>query len=520
MSHVALHSSTQAFFNRTIFQAFGSKVESYKEARSASQQMRSKHKNCLWACIVYRLPSSEDFYEEIPGLGKKILLLMSRMEATSLSIGVGIWSSGSITNHDRNRMVLDRVMEMIYYLASLETIQEVAVEETVQVQVQEPEPIDSHRYPEFPSRPSPAPPPPFDYRIHSIQSRMKDITFLIDSAEAKSLHELTSHTIIGKVLEIVFCMLNTVPYTPRRAKNFFFKENLVEILKNFDPNSMKKRKIKELKQMLRDYKWIDLNRLESISHSSVLLMEYLALVVEALKDVDMPEAVARTVTNEITEPVAVLQKPLVYHPLPKPKIKEGRFMQVKEMIINEKDQISPVKIAINVRDASLIEFSFANLKRASFSNERGLEKGESFDKEKSFKRIFLNKSQEVILKPSFKNLKGKFSISSFRSKGKLKEDSLKSIDLHKKSQIFSKISLEGSKKTIGISNKSLNDEEIIDKVLNLYNRNESTLLDDHVGSESEILRNLKNNEIERQPMSVLIKFAEILKVRRETHSLL
>ena len=519
MHHGELISGHKAFFNRTVFQAFSCQTQTYKDARSANQQMKLKFKNCIWAGIVYRIPSGEDGYEEIPGLGTKMLLLMNRMEVSNLTIGVAIWASGNITNHDRNRMVLDRVIDMINYLASLKPQEIEKVQEVVEVYKEEPEPIDSHKYPDFPSRPIPAPSPPFDMRIDTIQNRMKDIIELIDEKEARSLHELAGHTLIGKVLEIVFCLMNSVPFTVRRAKNFFMKEKLIDLLINFNPNDLKRRKIRELKHLLKHYSYLDPNKLESVSHSSVLLLEYLHLVIESLKDIELPEAIpkpesqpsgANPDTNQIQIP-----KKLKYRALPKPKAKIGRFMQVKEMIVNDQDEICPVKIAINVRDASLIEFSLANLKRdhASLSNDRDLNRDKS-----SFSRIYVNKSQDLHIIPSFKT---KMSESTLLSKRKLNDFSLKSIDYNKRSQVFSKVSLEESKKTIGISNKSFNDDEMIDKVLKINtSSNEIYGLADHTNSESEILKNMKNNEIDRQPMSVLVKFAEMLKVRREAHSLL
>ena len=519
MHHVELISGHKAFFNRTVFQAFSCQTLTYKEARSANQQMKLKFKNCIWAGIVYRIPSGEDAYEEIPGLGKKMLVLMNRMEACNLTIGVGIWASGNITNHDRNRMVLDRVIDMINYLASLKPQEIEKVQEVVEVEKEEPEPIDSHKYPEFPCRPLPAPGPPFDLRIDKIEKRMRDIVELIDENEARSLHELTGHTLIGKVLEILFCLMNTVPFNVRRAKNFFMKEKLIDLLINFNPNDLKKRKIRELKHLLKHYSFLDPSKLESVSHSSVLLLEYLHLVVESLKDVELPEAIPKpdlqlNETNPDSSQIQIPKK-LKYHLLPKPKAKIGKFMQVKEMIVNDQDEICPVKIAINVRDASLIEFSFSNLKRdhASLSHDRDLDRNQS-----SFRRIYVNKSQDLHLVPSFKT---KMSESTLLSKKKLNDFSLKSIDFNKKSQVFSKVSLEGSKKTIGISNKSFHDDEIIDKVLKINtSSNEIYGLGEHTNSESEILKNLKNNEIDRQPMSVLVKFAEMLKLRREAHSLL
>ena len=511
MNQLNIILGNKAFFNRTVFQACACETLNYREARSATQQMKLKFKNCTWAGIVYRIPTGEDCYEEIPTIGKKMLLLMNRMNSNNLTIGVGIWYSGNITNHDCNRMVLDRVMDIIYYLSSLNQIEDVKIEQKSESEMIECDPIDSHKYPKFPSKPDPGYLFPQDTKVDLLRSKILNILDSIDDIEANSIHELTSHSLIGKVLQILFCLLNKVPYTSKRAKQFFLNENFVELLKDFEPNDMRKRRIKELKKMLKGCENMDLKKIEKISHTAVLVLQYFELIIDLITDVEMPQATVKPEeprTVEVEEP-----KRIIYHSLPKKKIKKGAFMQVKEMVRDENDRISPMKIAINVRDASNVNLDFGHLPIRK-KKLRHASVNRNFS---SFHKFFINKSQDFTPVPSWNN---KGSISSLRSKKGLKNYSLRSIDLNKKSQVFSKISLDASKKSFGVDLKCVrDDEELIDRVLHL-NFSKADVGIERNESDEGIVKGISSNDIEKQPMSVLVKFAEILRVRRETHSLL
>ena len=516
MNHLNIILGNKAFFNRTVFQACACETSNYREARSATQQMKLKFKNCTWAGIVYKIPTGEDCYEEIPTIGKKMLLLMNRMNSMNLTIGVGIWYSGNITTHDCNRMVLDRVMDIIYYLSSLNPIETVQIEEKSETEMTECDPIDSHKHLNFPSRPEPSYSFPQDTRVDLLRSKMSSILDSIDGIEANSIHELTYHSLVGKVLKVLFCLLNKVPYTVKRAKQYFLTENFAELLKDFEPNNMRKRQIKALKKMLKDCEKIDLKRVEKISHTAVLVLEYCGLILDLITDVEMPQAVVKPEEPPIVE--VEEPKRIIYHSLPRKRAKEGVFMQVKEMVRDEKDRISPMKIAINVRDASNVNLDFGHLPM----KEKKLRHA-SVDRDfSSFHKFFINKSQDLTPVPSWKT-KNKGSVPSLKSKTRLNNYSVRTIDLNnKKSQVFSKISLNASKKSIGPEPKSLgdnDDDELIDRVLNL-NISKPNVGIDRNESEEGLVKGINNNEIDKQPMSVLVKFAEILRQRRETHTLL
>ena len=494
----------KAFFSRTVFQACAAKTVTINESKSTVSAMRLKFKNCIWAGIAYRTSRGEDFYEEISGIGKKILLLMLRMDISNITIGVSVWYSGSITSHDCKRMVLDRVMDMVNCVNSLlppEHRENIIEKEHILI---ESDPISCSNYLEFPERPYPAPPPPFDYESDRLRRKLKEICSLFDVAEAKSLHELSNHTIIGKVLQLLYCLLTSIPFSQSRLKAFFKTEKIVQIMTDFEPNSITKRKIRELKKLLEQYSYLDPEVITKISYSSFLILEYVKNTVLLVEEVPLPKPFIRS-SAVLTESVPEIDsKPLIYRSLSKPQRKQGSYLDTKEMIINDKYQIQPLKIKEKVAQISKINLSVDNLQNSDRSY--AIERYSSVDAYPKLHRI------------------GKNSMSNYLngiSKQSIQFSKI-SLGTSNKSIGMSKISIEMSKKSIQMSNKNLSyDEDLIDKAMRIKShRMDSFGTLDTSAMEHENFRNINIQDIERQPTNVLLKFADILKDRRETHSLL
>ena len=482
----------KAFFNRTVFQACAAKTVTEREANKSIQAMKLKFKNCIWAGIAYKTSRAEDYYEEITGLGNKILLLMSRMDAINLTIGISIWYSGNIATHDCNRMVLDRTMDMINYMNSLEPPEVRAKTPEIEHIFIEPEPIGSHKYPEFPTRPTPAPPPPFDIETERLRNKLKEILSIFDDAEIRSLNELTSHSIIGKVLEMIYCLLSSVPCNPTRLKAFFLKENVLELLKEFEPTNLKKQKIRELKKLMKLHSYLEPDRIEIVSHSSVLLLEYIQTVALIIEEVPLPKPYERISIPDDSIPEPEPKQVIRYRSLTKPQPRSGIFLDTTEGAINNNYSISPLKIAIkdNVISEPNLDLRLIHQYSRSFALER-------------YSSVDISKKMHGLSKNSMK-----FSQNS--------------IEMSKQSIQFSKISLGVSKKSIEMSHKNIDpDEDIIDRVLKINpHRIDSWGALDINPNDNDYIRNIKLEDIEKQPTSLLLKFAEVLKDRREIHNLI
>lgn len=513
----------KAFFNRTVFQACAAQTYTYREARSTMQGMRAKFKNCTWAGIAFRITNMEDSYEEIPGIGKKILTLMTRMDITHITIGVGVWYSGSIAHHDCNRMVLDRVIDIINLINSIvppEMREKTPVKEYFLV---EPEPIDDHDYLNFPTHPYPAPLPPHDYRTDDLRKHLKDIMAIIDESEAKSLHELVGHSIIGKILQILFCLLNTTNFTIDKAKEFYKSQNVVGLMNNFEPNRMKKKKIREAKNLLKHFAYLDPKKLDKISHSAVLILDFVSTVIDILEDVEMPSPIEKAETTHAELSLRGSSKPIVYHSLPPKGPKRGKFLGMKEMIANDSEVISPTKIAMSYRNTSDVDLSLLKVGRIpqQLSMIRYASVEPKFLDHPNKKRHYKSVNfQNLTLATSGKNLE--YSKKSLNMSTKAIEfnknspiASEASLFNHHKNDHFSKKSLQSSKKDI------ISDEDIIDKVLKIKTqRNDSFSQLDTSAYDVEIIKNIRKADISKQPTQFLLKFAAILRERRENHSLL
>jgi hypothetical protein len=465
----------KAFFNRTVFQACAVKTFSVKEAKNALEGMKFRYKNCVWAGIAYRVLKAEDCYEEIELLGRKILLLMTRMDAMNLTIGVSIWYSGGISNHDCSRMVLERVIDIINYLHSLvpEDLQESKPQ--VEYTTIDEDPIAHSDYLIFPDRPTPAPAPPFDYKVERLQSKIREIVSKLDPKELQTLHELSSHTIISKILHLLYCLLNTVPYTPKKLKSFYKNEKILEIITEFNPNTLPKRKIREINSLLKEYSNIDLSKIEQVSHSSLLILEYVKTIAAVIQEVPVPKPIGKT--EVYIEPIVLLEtRPLIYHPGSKPNRKKGKYVDVAEMVINNEYTIRPYKIPIKNNDTSEADLHF--------------------------KRFNLNKS--TLGRYSSVDLNTKFNQ---RSKNNI-QASEQSLDF----------SLRVSKKSLDRSNKNLSiDDEIINRALKIKTQKFESFSDT---PEVDILKKLNYDNIQKQPTELLLKFAEILREKRENHILI
>ncbi|OMJ88258.1 hypothetical protein SteCoe_9843 [Stentor coeruleus] len=506
----------KAFFNRTVFQASAAQTYTYREARSTIQSMKAKFKNCTWAGIAFRITNMEDSYEEIPGIGKKILTLMTRMDITHLTIGVGVWYSGSIAHHDCNRMVLDRVIDIINLINSIippEMREKTPVKEYFLV---EPEPINNHDYLNFPTHPYPAPLPPYDYRTEDLRKHLKDIMAVIDESEAKSLHELVGHSIIGKILHILFCLLNTTNYTVDKAKEFFKNENVVALMNNFEPNKMKKKKIREAKSLLKHFEYLDPQKLDKISHSSLLILDFISTVIEVLEDVEMPSPIEKPETTHADLSFKSSTKHIVYHSLPPKNPRRGKFLGVREMIVNDSKIISPTKIAMNYRNTSDVDLSLFKIRR--IPQQMSMIRYASVEP-----KVLDHPNKKKHCKSvNFQNLTLANSGKTLDNSKKSLNMSTKAIEFSKNSPISSEASFFTHHKNENINKKDVvSDEDIIDKVLKIKTqRNDSFSQLDTSVYDVEIIKNIRKADINKQSTQFLLKFAAILRERRENHSLL
>lgn len=508
MNNCEILLGNKAFFNRTVFQACAAKTTTLKEAKLTMEAMKAKFKNCTWAGIAYRTTRGEDCYEEIEGLGRKVLILISRMEVNNLTIGVSVWYCGSITNHDCNRMVLDRVMDLVNYINSLIPAELKAGFAEVDQTLIEPTPIESHKYPEFPQRPSPGAPAPFDFENDRLRKELIEINSLFDDAEAKSLHELTSHSMIGKILQLLYCILTSIPCTPQRLKNFFKNEKILQLMKEFEPNNMKKRKIRELKKLLELYSYLEVDNIERISHSSVLILQFVKTVALINEEVPMPKPHVRTTLIVETTPEVEI-KPIIYRPLCRPRPKEGNFLDTAEMVLDDKFKMHPSKIEVKLNDISEADLRLNKLNR--YGGSYAIERYSSVD--------LYSKIRGISTQNIHKNNISKQSIhlSKFSLRGM--ETSKKSINYSKKSINYSKKSIETSKKSIEMSSQNLAAEEIIENVLKM----KSQRVNSWDGLDlSELEGDSKPTKLEdlAKQTNILIKLADILRDRREAHSLL
>ncbi|OMJ67123.1 hypothetical protein SteCoe_35805 [Stentor coeruleus] len=513
----------KAFFNRTVFQACAAQTYTYREARSTIQSMKIKFKNCTWAGIAFRITNMDDSYEEIPGMGKKILTVMTRMDITHLTIGVGVWYSGSIAHHDCNRMVLDRVIDIINLINSIippEMREKTPIKEYFLI---EPEPISDHNYLYFPTHPYPAPLPPYDYRTENLRKHLKEIMIIIDENEAKSLHELVGHSIIGKILQILFCLLNTTNYTIDKAKEFFKNQNVVGLMNDFEPYRMKKKKIREAKNLLKHFAYLDVKKLDKICHSSVLILDFVSTVIEILEDVEMPSPIEKPETNHGELSFRGSIKPIIYRNIPRKGLKYGKFIGIKEMIVNDSEVISPTKIAMSYRNTSDVDLSLLQVGR--------IPQQMSMIRYSSVEPKFLNHSNKKrhYKSVNFQNLTLATSGKTLEHSKKTLNMSTKAIEFNKNSPIASETSFftnhksnHPSKNTLQKSKKDIiSDEDIIDKVLKIKTQqNDSFSQLDTSAYDVEIIKNIRKADISKQPTQFLLKFASILREKRENHSLL
>ena len=376
-------------------------------------------------------------------------------------------------------MVLDRVMDIINHVNSLVPIEQRSATPELENILTEIDPIDDSKYPDFPFRPTPAPPPPFDLNNEKLRQRLREILSLFDETEAKTLHELTNHSIIGKVLHLLYCLLTSIPYTPARLKQFFKKEKILQLMIDFDPHSLKKRKIRELKNLIVKYSYLNPVTIDKISHSSVLILEFVKTVALVIEEVPIPKPYSRN--SIIEESVYEAEyKPLVYRPGVKPKSKIGKFLNPAEMVINETFEVIPAKIGRKLSGDSEEELNFSN----NYSN-RHIGRYSSLDYNNNFAGV----SKKTII------IKKIFEMSKFRI-------------------VTSKKSIEESSRNLKI------DDELLDKVGKIQTNRDSLAILDLKKIETEALRHIRLENIDKHPTSTLIKFAEILKERRENHSLL
>ena len=340
-------------------------------------------------------------------------------------------------------------MDIINHVNSLVPIEQRSATPELENILTEIDPIDDFKYPDFPFRPTPAPPPPFDLNNEKLRQRLREILSLFDETEAKTLHELTNHSIIGKVLHLLYCLLTS------------------------------KRKIRELKNLIVKYSYLNPVTIDKISHSSVLILEFVKTVALVIEEVPIPKPYSRN--SIIEESVYEAEyKPLVYRPGVKPKSKIGKFLNPAEMVINETFEVIPAKIGRKLSGDSEEELNFSN----NYSN-RHIGRYSSLDYNNNFAGV---SKKTIISKKSFE---------------------------------MSKLSIGTSKKSIEESSRNLTiDDELLDKVGKIQTNRDSLAILDLKKIETEALRHIRLENIDKHPTSTLIKFAEILKERRENHSLL
>ncbi|CAG9317198.1 unnamed protein product [Blepharisma stoltei] len=366
-------------FRKTIFQAAAISTYSKEDAYEKMNSFKSIGTGCIWAGIIYRVKESEDFYEEIKGVGQKLLSLASKMGISDIVLGVRIWEKGEISSYDLARMVLERAKELIDYIFSLPEPIVPPPPNPPSVHIKTPSPSPSP-YPSTISRaPTPRQPKKIESELDRALKRLYKIVDEIQETDMATMKELVNHSHIGKVLFGLHSLIEKDPSLKRSVK-FFELKDVKKLMHRLDPTTISNFKLNQTIFALKSRPKVNFHSLEKISHCAALIYKYLKTFIN-ISHGNYTDVFALKFEKEEKKLPKLKKKLTTLSNTPriwKPRLKErGSHLPFKEMAFSFEEYMVPHPVGIfEDRFASELDHYDKKFGRRSLDLDENIKKKE------------------------------------------------------------------------------------------------------------------------------------------------